>query len=441
MQVYKQQSLFPECSMPTASIKKQHSRSGTFTDNMKLPVHRWFRYSAGFSARWVEREIQCHCRDGKEILNVLDPFSGSGTTLLAAEAVQANAIGFEPHPFIHRVAKAKLGWGSADIYQLQRMAEKIIKKAQEGNHIKRRPDVPPLLKKCFTDDSLKKLDALKDIFLADFDKRVAEHELLWLCITSILRPCSTAGTAQWQYVLPNKKKTKVSDPFSAFALKMQQLIDDIKIAQQQGWLSGAQVLRIDARDPQHIVEKPFDLIITSPPYPNNYDYADATRLEMTFWGEITGWSELHASVRQYLLRSCSQHSAKEKLQLDTLLTEEVLSPIIDELTVACRELEQVRRTRGGRKTYHTMAAAYFTDLGNIFQVLRPLCRKGGRMCFVIGDSAPYGVYLAVDRWLGELALAAGFNSYSFEKLRDRNIKWKNRKHRVPLHEGRLWIEG
>lgn len=410
---------------------------------MKLPVHRWFRYSAGFSAEWVEREILRHCHDSKEKINILDPFSGSGTTLLAAEAVQANAVGFEPHPFIYRVAKAKLGWGNTDTYQLQKMAEEIIRKAQEKNTERKRSDASdaPLLKKCFTDDSLNKLDVLKDIFLTDFDKGIAEHELLWLCITSILRPCSTAGTAQWQYVLPNKKKTKVSDPFSAFALKMQQLIDDIRIAQQQGWLSGAQVVQTDARDPQHIIEKPFDLIITSPPYPNNYDYADATRLEMTFWGEIAGWSDLHASVRQYLLRSCSQHSAKEKLQLDALLAEEVLSPIIGELTVACRELEQVRRTRGGRKTYHTMAAAYFTDLGNIFQALRPLCRKGGRMCFVIGDSAPYGVYLAVDRWLGKLALAAGFNSYSFEKLRDRNIKWKNRKHRVPLHEGRLWIEG
>jgi hypothetical protein len=47
----------------------------------------------------------------------------------------------------------------------------------------------------------------------------------------------------------------------------------------------------------------------------------------------------------------------------------------------------------------------------------------------------------VDVWLGELAVAAGFKSYSFEKIRDRNIKWKNRKHRVPLKEGRLWIEG
>jgi hypothetical protein len=43
--------------------------------------------------------------------------------------------------------------------------------------------------------------------------------------------------------------------------------------------------------------------------------------------------------------------------------------------------------------------------------------------------------------LGDLAIAAGFKSYTFEKLRDRNVKWKNRKHTVPLKEGRLWIQG
>jgi hypothetical protein len=51
-------------------------------------------------------------------------------------------------------------------------------------------------------------------------------------------------------------------------------------------------------------------------------------------------------------------------------------------------------------------------------------RLGAHLCWVIGDSAPYGVYCPIEQWIGELALAAGFVSYRFEKLRDRNIKWK-----------------
>ena len=55
--------------------------------------------------------------------------------------------------------------------------------------------------------------------------------------------------------------------------------------------------------------------------------------------------------------------------------------------------------------------------------------------------APYGVYVPAIEWLSELALAAGLKRTTFEKTRDRNIKWKNRKHRVPLCEGRLWVVG
>ena len=35
------------------------STSTTFVDNMKLPIHRWFRYSAGFSAEWVKYGTGC----------------------------------------------------------------------------------------------------------------------------------------------------------------------------------------------------------------------------------------------------------------------------------------------------------------------------------------------------------------------------------------------
>jgi hypothetical protein len=162
---------------------------------------------------------------------------------------------------------------------------------------------------------------------------------------------------------------------------------------------------------------------------------------MMFWGEIDGWGDLKTAIRPTIMRSCSQHSAGDKIILDEILQEPLLGSIIKELTPVTRELEKVRLTKGGKKTYHTMIAAYFLDLAKILVNIRKVMSKDSRICFVIGDSAPYGVYVPAEIWIGELAVAAGFKSYHFEKLRDRNIKWKNRKHTVPLHEGRLWIEG
>jgi hypothetical protein len=94
-----------------------------------------------------------------------------------------------------------------------------------------------------------------------------------------------------------------------------------------------------------------------------------------------------------------------------------------------------------QKTYHLMVACYFQDMARVWRALRRVCARPSRVCFVLGDSAPYGVYVPVAEWTGALAKAAGFDSFRFEKTRDRNVKWKNRKHRVPLCEGRLWVQG
>jgi hypothetical protein len=107
----------------------------------------------------------------------------------------------------------------------------------------------------------------------------------------------------------------------------------------------------------------------------------------------------------------------------------------------CRELSSVRLDHGGKKTYNNMVACYFLDLAQTWMALRRVCASPSEVCFVIGDSAPYGVYVPVIEWLGKLAEAAGFAGPRFEKLRDRNVKWKNRKHRVPLCEGHLWLQG
>ena len=416
-----------------------NGRSGAFGDNMALPVHRWYRYSAGFSADWARSLIHDR-RSNTCPFSVLDPFAGVGTTLLASEAERVQSWGFETHPFIHRVAVAKLRGIHSDLSAIRDKFDKFLSRLPET--VSGLPkDVPLLLSKCYTTDSLAMLFAMRDLFLAEFDTRTPEDELLWLTLTSILRMCSGAGTAQWQYIQPNKSKSRVQPPVAAFRAKTADILQDVEYAQRNAWSSQGAIILTDARAPVTNSQIQVDAVITSQPYPNNYDYADATRLEMTFWGEINGWGDLQHSVRRHLIHSCSQHTAAERLVLDDLLAEPILDPIRKDLSTACRTLAEVRETKGGKKTYHTMAAAYFRDLGLMFQSLRSLCRAGGFACFVIGDSAPYGIYLSVDTWLGELALASGFKSYSFEKIRDRNLKWKNRKHRVPLKEGRLWIEG
>ena len=413
---------------------KRKARTGTFIDNLKLPVHRWFRYSAGFSADWVKAVIE-----ESHATSIFDPFAGSGTTLLAADSCGIESQGTEAHIFVSRIADAKLSW-NFDREVFSALTKDFVDRAQSIIQTEHRSN-DKLLGKMYDNDTLSLLEKFRLSYLHDdFPKNTKEGKLIWLGITSILRPCSYAGTAQWQYVLPNKRKNASKNPLDAFNTYCDQVTADSFQVLLEGWVKNSNVILHDARLPFN-TDRQFDLLVTSPPYPNNYDYADATRLEMTFWKEVEGWKDLQSVVRKNLLRSCSQHSAAERLDLETLLKADVLSPIIEELRPICEKLKEIRLTKGGKKTYHTMVAAYFSDLANILINLRSIMKSGSRMCFVIGDSAPYGVHVPAERWLGELAIAAGFKGYTFEKLRDRNIKWDNRVHKVPLHEGNLWIEG
>lgn len=420
--------LFPD------EVKVEQDYSATFADNMSLPIHKWYRYTAGFSASWVNQLIRQEKANGRT--RIIDPFAGSGTVLLESEFEGVESFGVEAHPYIYRIAKAKLDWNfPADKFKSEALS--LLRKAKTKTITK--TEFPKLITSCYPIDIIQKLEALKQTWL-ETEQEEKIKNFNWFIITSILRTTSPVGTAQWQYIQPTKTKSKVIDVFVAFEIKVNDMYLDMRRTQNRfANVIDSKILNEDARSIQSIPDGWGDLVITSPPYANNYDYADATRLEMTFWGDINGWADLQDTVRKHLVRACTQHVSKLADEVESIIESPLLKPIQSELRVVYETLKLERFKHGGKKNYHFMIAAYFNDLAKVFHSLRRVTSQNALMCFVIGDSAPYGIYVPVDQWLGELAISAGFRSYSFEKLRDRNTKWKNRKHTVPLHEGRLWI--
>jgi site-specific DNA-adenine methylase len=414
----------------------EEKNSSTFTHNMSMAIHKWYRYTAGFSAVWVNQLINQEKEKGRT--RIIDPFAGSGTVLLESEFENVESIGIEAHAYIYKIANVKLSWDySADKFKAEALS--LLKRAKRK--IITKTEFPKLIINCYPLEVIQKLEALKQTWF-EIEQEEQIKNFNWFIITSILRTTSPVGTAQWQYIQPNKIKAKFIEPFTAFELKVNEMFVDMRRIQSRVMNERkALIFNEDARDIKSIPDQWGDLVITSPPYANNYDYADAMHLEMTFWGDINGWGDLQENVRKHLIRACTQHVSKLGDEIDKILTDPRLKPIQTELIEVYETLKLERLKHGGRKNYHFMIAAYFKDLADVFYSLRRVTSKNCLMCFVIGDSAPYGIYVPVDRWLGELSLSAGFHSFSFEKLRDRNIKWKNRKHSVPLQEGRLWIKG
>jgi hypothetical protein len=421
-----QQSLWP--------VEQVDTTAPTFGPNMSEPIHRWFRFSAGFSAAWASQVIVAAKRVGST--RVLDPFAGSGTTLLEAECSGAEAIGLESQPFVAKLARAKLLWRTEPA-KFEEQARYLLNAASSIT-----PETtvyPPLIHRCFSPQSLAELDQLRRAIYAKADP-CPERELCWFALAAILRSCSPVGTASWQYVLPKKTKATFAQPKVAFLEKVREMVADMRLQQHHDSGPPASLVETDARNPNAVPEEWATLVVTSPPYANNFDYADSTRLEMSFFLDVRGWGDLQRVARHSLVRSCTQHVAALPHSLSEILASPELEPISPEIHEVCERLAEIKSSRGGKKPYDLMVASYFADLAVVWKNIRRWSTPRARACFVIGDSAPYGVHVPVDRWLGLLAQAAGFSTWHFEKLRDRNTKWKNRKHRVPLHEGVLWVE-
>mgnify|MGYP006138149509 CR=1 FL=1 len=410
-------------------------RIGTFGKNMSLPVHRWFRYSAGYSADWVKHVIKDFKENtGLEEVVVLDPYSGVGTTIIAAEEVGTRAIGIEAHSFIHRVAKCKTNC-NVELEDLRRAANEVLSVGLSNPRITSESDTPDLLVKAYPEpETLHQLwgliDALKQ---QSYSEEISE--LIELAIICCVRPCSPVGTANWQYILPNKRKSNPKDVATCFNAVVNQFCSDIETKKSNAQFGElATPILGDCRDLHDVEDASIDLVITSPPYPNNFDYADATRLELTFLGIVENWGGLHDAVRKNLMISSSQHASKVKPDSQKDLESILLAPIKDELSNAYETLSEVRKDRGGKKHYHTMCVSYMLSIAQMIKELdRVMKPTNCRADIVIGDSAPYAVHLPVDKWISTIASQYGFE-ISETHLRDRNVKWDNRVHKVLLKE-------
>ena len=175
--------------------------------------------------------------------------------------------------------------------------------------------------------------------------------------------------------------------------------------------------------------------ITSPPYLNNFDYADATRLEVYFLGQASSWRELCDSVRSRMMVATTQQSrvAIAKRDARRLAAIPELSGSVNRLT---RKLATQRAARPRGKEYDRVVPSYFSGIYSVLGHLRRHLAIGATAAWIVGDSAPYGVYIDTPRLIEVLASHIGFKALGAETLRHRGMRWQQNgsRHQIPLEE-------
>ncbi len=356
-----------------------------------------------------------------------------------------HSVGVEAHRFVHWVARTKL-FLNHDLAGLAKLVAETLDRARDAM---RKTDYegiwPALIYKCFSQGNLQELAALRQV-IGHTDMAEESRDFLKLALTTTLRVVTTAG-AGWPYIAPSKyAERKVErQALSEFQIQCHKMLDDLQVVQGFGLpFSSHQVLLGDARQfGDYTGEEVLDLVVTSPPYLNNYDYADRTRLETYFWGEMSSWADITREIRDHLVMAATTQVSMSAMNgvRECPGIRAAAPDVHADLADIISRLADMRAVKSGKKTYDYVVAGYFEDMLRVMQSTERALKPGGRFVLVVGDSAPYGVHVATEHILGRLGLASGFTSYDVEELRTRGGKWGHnpQRHKVPLRESVLTL--
>jgi DNA modification methylase len=433
----KKQSESPKCF--------SNSEWGTFKDSLRAPIHSWFPYPAGFSYKAVEHFLQKFHIADKDI--IYDPFCGAGTTPLVAKSQGISSVGVEAHPFIYFVAKTKTCWTYKldNILSILRELERMVRhdKVQDKDINTAFPD---LVHRCFSKNTLKNLYSIREA-IKSVKTSQSYEDFFNLALTCILRPVANVATG-WPYIAPDKKKNgKEKDTFSVFYEMVLKMYGDIQsVKDKTPRVANCKITNGDSRNTRaYIDSNTISCIFTSPPYLNNFDYADRTRLETYFFGWTKNWGEITEQVRSKLIMSATTQINRGQYKEDDIFLAEFkhTSPIITKrLQNKINKLSKVRLEKGGKKSYDILVGGYFNDMYLVLKDCFRILKKGSTFALILGDSAPYGIYIPTDEILGQIGQDIGFASYDIEELRKRGNKWKAnpQRHQIKLHETILYLK-
>jgi hypothetical protein len=392
------------------------------------PFDRWFRYPAGFSSTTAAALFEDLELERGAI--VVDPFAGSGVTGTAARRRQLGYFGIEAHPLIAELAALKVA--PAPPGSLASAAAEVVAAAALPRRGDPLASEHELVRKCFSEAVLIQLVLLREAL-------PAAGPWIGHCTWALLGTLRDVASVKvgWPYQLPSAQRVPpFKDPKARFIARAHAMSEDLKTLGSSDSLET--VVSGDAQLPETwapLSERGGAACVSSPPYLNNFDYADATRLELYFLKLADSWATMCNAVRTAMVvATCQQTSVgRNDKARDYLERFPVVSGRIERLTSDLL-IERKGRKRG--KEYDRVIAPYFHGIGRVLDSMRQRMAEGAPVLFVVGDSAPYGIHVDTPDLIASLAECLGYSRVADTTLRKRGLRWASntQRHHQPLSE-------
>ena len=378
-----------------------------FASNKKIPVHRWVPWIAGFSSNFTRGAIEKYL-PSKGL--VLDPFAGVGTSLIEAAYAGHKTIGFEINPYAALAARTKLNAFRADLNIFHNAIERLNAFTTARSSAVYQPSsVPPagfrtrgefyspkvLRKVLVVQDFIATLEGtfLKDLFRVAFGATMVSY-----------------SNYSYEPSLGQRKSAGRDDiedypVFDVTLRKLREMAEDIAVLQSdKDWGEARGFVHNESFFNCKKVMQPgtVDLIVTSPPYLNNYHYNRNTRPHLYWLGFVICPEDMKPLENGNFGKFWQTVREETRIDLNFHLDNCDLSKRLEQM----RKIHPEKGIYGGNG-WANYAASYFNDCYRFAKCAKYVLKRGSTALVVVGNSILQGMMIPTDRYLAKIAETAG----------------------------------
>ena len=386
----------------------------TFRGHNLERIHNWYSYVEGFSGNLVRYYLKKFNIGPNS--NIMDPFSGCGTTVVESILFGTSVTGIDVNPFLGFVADVK-----------SNLNVDTISLSNEIKNFKIFSEHPPLEldisqyisniyldKDYFSKPILKKIATIK-LFI-EFIKDDNVRDIFRLALASILVELS--NMRRGPDLARRKDRREDIDAYGIILKKLLQMNSDLEFFENRRF-GKANIIIGDSKDPELFHNEKYDLVITSPPYLNGTNYSRNTKLEL--------W--ILDFLEKDTIRKLREKSVTAGIN-DTFAYKNVAA-VSTEVNELVTKLEKVAYDQ----RIPMMVSAYFSDLNKVLLNLRKCLKEDGKCVLVTGDSYFSDVHIPTD--LITMTLARQNNMVTIDSFKARYRKSRSGK---PLRETIIIME-
>ena len=396
-------------------------------------VHDWYRFVLSFPSHLVRDYLDAFGVDSTQ--RVLDPFCGTGTTLVECKKLGIPSVGIEGNPMAGFASRTKLDWSvdpDALVSHAKAIAGLVLDRLRGQGIDDYGPaplfqagdpptadllTLPPDRLSLLLKNSISPLPLHKTLLLLDAlegcrDDTVYAHERLALASALV----SDIGNLHFGPEVGVGRIREDAPVVRPWLDRVRTMGDDLATSRNQAGAE-ATVHLADARRLDEFLEpRSIDAVITSPPYPNEKDYTRTTRLESVLLGFVRDKRDLRG-LKQGLVRSNTRSVYKTDAD-DALVAGhegiQRIARLIEERRI------ELGKTSGFERQYARVTKLYFGGMVRHLAGLRSRLRPGARLAYVVGDQASYlRVMIRTGQILGELAQSLGYELTAIDLFRTR----------------------